>query len=150
MSNKAPEIVIEFGRDNCKIRGAIPSFLKRELQVHYPGYMFSKQYKEKRWDGLYKFYTKTGYFPTGLLPLVYCILVTGNNPLKNDDQNPVGVSVKVKILIPSEEKEFFNKPFVMYYIQKFNIVEHMKDEEGIVYLPLPKPRKDETEQVSSL
>ncbi len=78
-------VKILFDTQKCKFLTLFPPQLNKALVAPYPNYWHTPSFKAKQWDGMYHFITKAGYFPTGLLPVVFHMLTTATNPLMPED-----------------------------------------------------------------
>jgi hypothetical protein len=113
------DVSIEYTAQKCRFIGDFPKQqIKDALQLRVPGYIHTKAYKEKRWDGFHNYLsTATGVFPTGMLPQVYFMLKKGYNPLSkfNDIVIP-GVPLRINFRFVDGSLDYFNLNFVRYYI----------------------------------
>lgn len=134
-------VKIQFGKIKCKFLTPYPQELDRALTAPHPGYIFTPQYKSGNWDGQHHFLTRAGYFPTGLLPVVFHILKTGINPLIKEDKKERKVLSKlpteVKVIVPDKEKENFYPGIVTFYRDQINVVDYLNADESIFAYSLP-------------
>lgn len=136
-------VEIGFSRIKCQFLSPYPQQLDNALTAPYPGYIFTPQYKAGNWDGHYHFITRSGYFPTGLLPVVYHILNTGINPLLNEGEKDrrilTKLPVKVTIKTKDEDLAFFYPGMVTFYLDRINLTEYLSDDGTFAFsLPLLK------------
>ena len=132
------EVIIEVGVNKCQFLSAYPHVVEQALTTPYPGYYFSPQYQRGDWDGKKHFITRNGYFPTGLLPLVYHILKTGYAPAiekggrrkKVLDKPIENVVLKVKEEI---KKDFY--PGILNAWENPDLLEYLNPETGVFEYP---------------
>jgi hypothetical protein len=120
-------VTIKFGVHKCKFTSAFPKELEETLTVKHEGYFFMPSYRQGNWDGAHHFITRAGYFSTGVLPIVYCILKKGTNPINNNKKilsTPVSI---IKLIIDEKDKKYFNTNFLKYYINNFNLLDSILD-----------------------
>lgn len=134
-------VKILFGIVKCQFLTPYPVALDEALSAYYPGFIHTKAYKDNRWDGKHRFITRAGYFPTGLLPVVYAILKTGNNPLVPAEKNKHHVLKRLPkdILIWTKEgrdSQFYHPGFVTSYIDSVDVLVSLNEEEGTFAYPV--------------
>jgi len=137
--NKGMTVVIEVGKRKCKFLTSFPKDMDKGLAAPYPGYFFMKSFKNGSWDGHKHFITRAGYFPTGLLALVYHILTTGINPLIREGlkghevlRYPVA---KVDIIVLDEMKEYFY-PGLLQMWDDFDALQTLNPKDGTFAYPV--------------
>lgn len=121
---KGAEVKIAFNVNKCHFLSSYPPQLNKALTAPFPGYVFTPSYKAGHWDGMHRFITRAGYFPTGLLPVVVHILKTGNNPLINPDKKGyivLTIPAKSIEIIPDKDAE------KAYYPGMENFFEYQDD-----------------------
>lgn len=128
-------IEIKFGPIKCQFTTPYPKKLDQTLTAPYPGYFFMPLFKSGKWDGHYHFITKAHYFPTGLLPVVYAILRTGRNPLRDNEKVLKVLPHRVKLRVPREGRKFFNPNFLRHYLDEPDLLADLTEEEGTFSVP---------------
>lgn len=133
-------VCIQLGPSKCKFLTPYPKELYKALSAPVPGFAFTPSFKNKMWDGQHRFITKVGYFQLGLLPVAYCILKTGINPLVPEDKkghkvlaNPVE---DVQLKVPKEMRETFYPGLVNFYIDELDILQYLNPESGEFAYPV--------------
>jgi len=108
--------------DNPKIVEA----LYKLYSVKVPGHQYSRSYKNKQWDGSFRFVSKIGLFKTGLLPRIL------------EDLNKIGATPDLDYVPPLPSiapKDWKFKNFKYYDYQEKLILLALKDRRGIVKSP---------------
>ena len=133
------EVIIQVGKAKCQFLSPFPSAVEKALAPTTPGYFFSPQFKAGGWDGRKHLITRAGYFPPGLLPLVFHILNTGINPMIDKAKaahkvlaKPV---VKVTVIIPVDMREIFF-PGMLDLWEDFDILPSLDDANGTFAYPV--------------
>lgn len=133
-------IKILFGPKKCKFLTPYPKALEEALTAPYPNYIHITSYKAGLWDGMYRFITKAGYFPTGLLPVVFCVLTTGVNPLIPENKKGRNVSIKptknVEIIPDKGADKLFAPVFLAFYNFNQNFMDNFNEKTGIFSYPV--------------
>lgn len=128
------EIKIEFSRTKCRFLTPYPKVLDRVLSAPHPGYVFTPSFKAGHWDGLHRFITRAGYFPTGLLPVVVHILKTGNNPLIPEEKDGYKVlktpAKSIQIIPAKGEEKFYYPGFENFYENQTSLLDNLNPETG--------------------
>lgn len=128
-------IKILFDIVKCQFLTPYPHPLDDALSAFYPGFVHTTAYKAQQWDGKHRFITRAGYFPTGLLPVVYAILKTGNNPLVSPDKSKYQVLKtlpKNTIILTKDDKsaQYYHPGFVTMYIDFVDVLEGLNEKNG--------------------
>lgn len=133
--DKSMTVKIEFSRTRCRFLTPYPKVLDKVLSAPHPGYVFTPSFKAGHWDGLHRFITRAGYFPTGLLPVVIHILKTGNNPLINEEKDEYKVlknlPEKVEVIPAKGEEKFYYPGFETFYENGTKLLEELNPETGV-------------------
>jgi hypothetical protein len=132
-------VKIEVGKQKCRFLTPFPKPMDKGLSAPYPGYFFMKSFKNGSWDGHKHFITRAGYFPTGLLALVYHVLITGENPLVKEGLGARNVLTKpvvnVEIIVKDEMKEFYY-PGLLKMWEDFDLLKTLNPEDGTFSFPV--------------
>jgi len=133
------EVIIQVGKSKCQFLTPYPSTVEKAMAPPTPGYFFSPQFKAGGWDGRKHLITRAGYFPPGLLPLVYHILNTGINPMIEEGIKGRKVLAKpvekVTVIIPPEMRDIFY-PGMLDLWEDFNVLPSLNDAKGTFAYPV--------------
>jgi hypothetical protein len=133
------EVVIKVGKSKCQFVTPYPSPVEKAMAPPTPGYFFSPQFKNGNWDGRKHLITRAGYFPTGLLPLVYHVLKTGKNPMIEDGDKGKNVLTKpvekVTVIIPDDMQAIFY-PGMLDLWEDFDVLKTLNDANGTFAYPV--------------
>ena len=112
-------IKILFGPQKCKFVTPYPAKLYKALVAPYPNYWHTPSFKARKWDGMHHFVTHAGYFPTGLLPVVFHMLTTGTNPLIPSHKKGyyVGITAtkNIKIIPQKGCEKYFQEGYPRFF-----------------------------------
>ena len=112
-------IKILFGVQKCKFITPYPAVLYKALVAPYPNYWHTPSFKARKWDGMHHFITHAGYFPAGLLPVVFHILTTAINPLIPANKKGYNVRItptkNIKIVPQKGCEKFFHEGYPRFF-----------------------------------
>jgi len=134
--NPKEPLKILFGIVKCKFLTPYPHQLDDALSAYYPGYFHMTAYQNHSWDGKHRFITRAGYFPTGLLPVVYYMLKTGNNPLLTDENDDYKVLRNVPenvVIVTEKDSEFYTPGFATFYLDYVDVLESLNGDGTFAY-----------------
>lgn len=114
-------ITISYGVNYCAFTTAYPQTqLLKVLRVRVPGFIHMPRYKDGMWDGYSYYLSKyTAKFPTGLLPRVYAILITGCDPLDEEQLKIIpSAPIKVRFTFQENAKPYFHTSFLKLFLNE--------------------------------